>query len=131
MTFGNFTSKKILASIIFLGLSVACHALTSVPPKEGDYRDQNGKIYQVSTSGASALSVTNQSGFCLLFWRYKKPKMQKSLELLKGQDCQNGNMENLNWNAGYSPEQSGKIILFPPDSFKDQSVRPIELNYIE
>lgn len=102
-----------------------------VSAPSGDYRDLDGRVFSVSTSGAVALSVRNDAdNICLRFWRDKEPTGEDRLLRLRGQTCENTTFGELDWTAMYSYDKPSMFILYPPGAFTDAETKPIEIRHI-
>jgi hypothetical protein len=130
MDLNILSGVKPIIMALALTSSIGCNALKSTPPNEGAYKDPEGNVYQVSTSGPSALSITNNSGLCLLFWRYKEPKFVDGFELLKGQDCIKKTADNLDWEVRYSSDDPNTLLLFHSEKIKGSNATTIRIIHI-
>lgn len=124
---------KISIALISLSASACAFAENSMEaPRSGLYQSDSGDEYSVRTDGPSALTVTSvsQGGVCLQFWRSKEPALVDGVETLRGQSCNEGELSDTGWLAGFSEKKSTEIILFPPKTFEGGlNVRPIRLTY--
>lgn len=130
MDLNILSGVKPIIMALALTSSIGCNALNSTPPNEGAYKDPEGNVYQVSTSGPSALSITNNSGLCLLFWRYKEPKFVDGFELLKGQDCIKKTADNLDWEVRYSSDDPNTLLLFHSEKIRGSNATTIRIIHI-
>ena len=102
---------KTLAATIGLVLS-SCASVDDVGPEEGTYWSQDERLFFVSRSGPTALSVVGESGFCLMFNRLRDPVAVDQQEILSGYGCKGfDKASERKWVASYDKDDAHTFTI--------------------
>lgn len=119
-----------------LTLVAACLAAPScnpemddLAPASGAYRSVTGDLYRIDTTGPTALAVSGPDGLCLQFWRSKEPTLIDGVELLRGQECENRNRDDMRWSLAYAPSKRDSLTIYRPDFPGGAESSAIQLTY--
>lgn len=103
---------RVLATLVALALSSCTNAKNESGPPEGVYWSQDSKLFFVSRSGPTTLSVVGESGFCLTFNRLRDPVVIDQREFLSGYGCKNfDKASEKKWVASYNKEYSHSFTI--------------------
>jgi len=104
-----------LGVLAISGPAVSCSELQGLvnEPKSGIYLRSNGAQYKINTNGPAAITLKNNNGLCLLFWKKKGGADTSGTVNLIGEAC-GTKKPKLRWKATFNHNKSDRFIIIPP-----------------